>query len=266
MIKIKTINKGKGKIFALKLTVATNLLNLFIAPLLFLPQISNAGTSTASPKATATLASSCTISAQNISFGNLVLPVSAQTASSSMSVLCNNKASYTIGLAYGGIYGAGTNGNYWKEIGCRGVDGACYSYGSWWDEYNSAGTKISSQELNWQQGQIPSGVILPQGFNISSIDLNGAGGLINNVTLQVSATYGYGKMLGVAHGDSIGYFISVPGNSANVWNTNNYTYTATGSGVAQSIPLNAKLVPAQSSSSYPSPDSYMDTVTATISY
>lgn len=262
----KSMKKDSRKIFALKSVLVINLFNIFVTPLLLLPQISYAGTSSASPKATATLASSCTISAQNISFGNLVLPVSAQTASSSMSVLCNNKASYTIGLAYGGIYGAGTNGDYWKEIGCRGVDGACYSYGSWWDEYNSAGTKIGSQELNWQKGQTPSGVILPQGFDISSIDLNGAGGLINNVTLMVGTTYAYGKMVGVAHGDSIGYFISVPGNSANVWNTNNYTYTATGAGVAQSIPLNAKLVPAQSSSSYPSPDSYMDTVTATISY
>jgi spore coat protein U-like protein len=38
---------------------------------------------TASPKATATLAASCTIAAQNVNFGQVVLPISSQSATSS---------------------------------------------------------------------------------------------------------------------------------------------------------------------------------------
>jgi spore coat protein U-like protein len=220
----------------------------------------------ANPKATATLAANCTISTQNVSFGTLILPLAAQSASSSMSVLCSKNASYKVGLAYGGIYGAGTNGNYWKEAGCKSSDGSCFAYGSWWDEYNSSGTKISSQELNWQQGQIPSGVIIPANFQTSSIDLTSQGALINNVVLQVGTAYGYGELIGVASADHVGYFIQVPNQPSEVWNTNEYSYSATGTGVAQSIPVVATIVPSQSGHSYPTPDTYMDVVTATVSY
>jgi spore coat protein U-like protein len=221
----------------------------------------NTGVST---QITATLSSSCTISAQNLNFGNLVLPLSAQTATSSMSLLCSKNHSYAIGMAYGGVYGTTTgNGDYWEAVGCstNHVSGvtppACNSYNTWWYEYNTAGTVIASEQLNWSTNQAPTGVT---GYN-GSVTTQRIGGIF-----PLGTSYAYGKMTGVAKGDTIAYFIQVPGNSSEVWNTGNYTYTTTGTGDNQSIPVVGTIVPSQSGSTYPTPDYYLDTVTATVTF
>jgi len=178
--------------------------------------VSFAGTSSANTQSTATIASTCTITAQNLNFGALVLPLSAQNASTSMAVLCSNKASYTVGLAYGG---------------------------QWYCTY--------------------SGTINGQSYTIPQDNI---GGCPSTIQAQVASSYAYGKMIGTAKGDSIGYSIQVPGNPGKVWNNGQGNYTATGTGVSQTIPVVGTLVPAQSGSSYPTPDTYMDTVTATVNF
>ena len=81
-----------------------------------------------------------------------------------------------------------------------------------------------------------------------------------------TTTYAYGKMIGVAKGDNVAYSIAVPGNSSQVWNSGENSYSTTGTGANQIIPLNAQLVPSQTTNSYPTPDIYMDTVTATVNF
>jgi spore coat protein U-like protein len=203
-----------------------------------------AGTNNATTKATATIASVCTISAQNLSFGALVLPLSSQSAASSMSVLCSNKASYTVGLAYGGIYGQGN------------VNATLNNYGNSNDNYlipNSGGMWYCSY----------SGTVNGQPYTTGAHELNGCPSTIQT---QVSTAYAYGKMTGVAKGDTIGYSIQVPGSPGTVWNNGQGSYTATGTGSTQTIPVVGTLVPGQSGSSYPTPDVYMDTVTATVNF
>lgn len=208
---------------------------------LLLSYSAQAATSVANPKATATISSSCQISAQNLSFGALVLPVSAQSASSSMSVLCSKNAPYTIGLAYGGIYGKGTaSGDYYVSQYAQ--THSLY----WYEHYSSTGVDEGSVYMT----SIPSGYAY-----------NGSAYVNTNQTY-----YTYGLMSGVASGDTIGYSIQVPGNPAQVWNAGNSSYAGTGSGATQTLPVVGKLVPAQSSSTYPTPDAYMDTVTATVSF
>lgn len=228
----------------------------------FMISSAQAGTGIASPKATATISSSCTIAAQNLNFGNLVLPLSAQNASTNMSVLCSNKAGYTIGLAYGGVYGTSTgNGDYWEVVGCstNHVAGitppACGNYDTWWYEYNAAGSVIASEQLNWSTNTAPTGVT---GYNGATQKVGGV--------FPLGTTYGYGEMIGVAKGDQVAYFIQVPGNASQVWNTGNYNYAATGTGATQNIPVVGTIVPGHSSGTYPTPDYYLDTVTATINF
>jgi spore coat protein U-like protein len=235
------------------ITIAINLGLALALNIQFLP-VANAASSTAQPKATATLSAECTISAQNVNFGNLVLPLSAQTASSNMTVLCSNKASYTVALAYGGIYGAGTNGDYWVHEGCP---QACATDYNWYYEYNSSGQVIAQQQFANDEG---AGLYLPN-EQIPGATYNASTG-----TFVVGTVYAYGEMTGVAKGDHVAYSISVPGNSSQIWNTGNSNYAGTGNGVSQSLPINATLVPSQSSSTYPSPDYYMDTVTATVNF
>lgn len=226
---------------------------LMFSGITIMPASTYAGTSTANPKATATISSSCQIAAQNLNFGNLVLPLSAQSASSSMTVLCSKNASYTVALAYGGVYGAGTNGDYWVHEGCI---KACNNGYNWYYEYNAAGQIINEQQ--YANGPIVNGATTA---TIPGATLNPSTG-----TYTVGTSYAYGEMIGVASGDHVAYAISVPGNSAAIWNTGNSNYTTTGTGATQTLPINGTLVPAQSSSTYPTPDYYMDTVTATITY
>jgi spore coat protein U-like protein len=216
-------------------------------------QPSGNGTS-ANTQATATLSAVCTISAQDVKFGNLVLPLSAQSASSSMTVLCSKSAPYTIALAYGGVYGSGTQtvtgtlgsaGNYFNNAW---IGGSGISYTQGYCAYNVAGQTDTYYTI------APN---LNQSANY---------GCTSTAQIQIGASYTYGKMNGVMYGDSIAYSIQVPNNSSQVWNTGLGSYSSSGTGNSQSIPIVVNLVPAQSSNNYPSPDTYMDTVTATISY
>jgi spore coat protein U-like protein len=73
-------------------------------------------------------------------------------------------------------------------------------------------------------------------------------------------------MIGAAKGDKIGYSIQVPGNAGEVWNNGQNNYSSTGTGLAQTIPVVGTIMPAQSGSAYPTPDTYADTVVATVSF
>lgn len=223
-----------------------------------------AGSTSASQQATATVSSSCTISAQNLNFGNLVLPLSAQSASTSMSVLCSKNHAYTVGLAYGGVYGQGV------PYGYSGLGG--YANGA---EYTDANGQSVMNLGVWSSSGTQIGTItIPYsatdaGRESEIYALTGYHTSVSGVyyAVQGGATgYTYGKMIGVAKGDNIAYSIAVPSQPSQVWNAGENNYTSTGTGSAQTIPVVGTLVPGQSGSTYPTPDMYMDTVTATVSF
>jgi spore coat protein U-like protein len=259
-----------ARITVIKKSMLSLLTLSFVAIPLTLIQSSQAATPvTADTKATATIASSCQISAQNLAFGNLVLPLSAQSASTSMNVLCSNKASYTVGLAYGGIYGSG-GGATVNGITCYKFVGVNQQSGlNVFDVYNASGTQVAVVNQAAANGFILSGSIQPADPTTGCYSPLPAGTSLTYGEPGVVSTinaYAYGKMTGVANGDSIAYSIQVPGQSSQIWNTGNSSYSATGTGANQSIPVVGKLIPAQSGSSYPTPDMYMDTVTATVNF
>lgn len=204
---------------------------------------------TASQKATATLASVCSLAAQNVNFGMISLPVGTQSATSSMSVQCTKGSSYTISLAYGGVYGT-TSQNVsatYNLTGYTSGNGYTYQICNYTATYDGTSyTKSVGNNGNAPWGYCPT----TSGTKV----------------ISTASVYSYGKMIGASKGDNIAYSIQVPGNSSQVWNVGNYNYTATGTGSSQSIPVIATLVPAQTTNNYPSADSYLDTVTATVTY
>lgn len=231
----------------MKITTITIALIAFIG----MQNLAFAGNQSANTQATATVSAECTIQAQNLSFGALVLPLSAQSASTSMNVLCSKNASYTVGLAYGGVYGSGSGGTGGtpENLVLTGSPGT----------YNGQGQEIA-RTCNYVSSSDTSTVVTTTqapspGFTCGM-----------NISYTPPAGYGYGKMIGVMSGDSIGYSIQVPNNAGEVWNAGQNSYTAIGTGSNQAIPVIGTLVPAQSSGNYPTPDSYMDTVTATVSF
>lgn len=228
-------------------------------------------TNTASAKATATLAANCTIATQNVNFGQISLPVSTQSANANMTVQCSKSAPYTIGLTYGGIYGAGISGNYWKVVSSSGcvsnTNPASLSYnplnpngtpGTYsWLEYNTSGQVLTGTCTTSPPGA--GTYVASLGYTAST-----SSGLYYNPSN--STVYTYGKMIGAASGDSIAYSIQVPNSPNQVWNTSNYNYSTSGTGAIQTIPVIVTLVPSQTTNRYPTVDTYLDTVTATIAY
>lgn len=75
-----------------------------------------------------------------------------------------------------------------------------------------------------------------------------------------------GVMTGTFKGDKLAYQITLPSDSTKPWIAGVNSYNATGVGNNQVIEMNAKIVPSASSSSYIAQDTYVDTVTATVSY
>jgi spore coat protein U-like protein len=216
-------------------------------------------TKTVNVKTTATLAAVCTIASQNVNFGQIMLPVSSQSATSSMAVQCTKGSSYTINLAYGGVYGKGESANW-----IIGFASSLYAYNSSTKDYQ----KISSLPAGYTNTTGAVSCMNTWGSNgvTTAAGGNACYGYSTTGTQYTFGSYSYGKLLGVASGDSIGYFIQVPNQPSKVWNSGNYTYTASATGGNDSIPVVGTLVPAQTANQYPTADAYLDTVTATIQY
>ena len=176
----------KGKILIQKAMLAIMAGSLMSAPTF-------AAQTTATPKATATLAKSCTISATGIDFGNVTGSSHTQWAPSAgnIGVLCSNQTAYTIALNMG-------------------LDNISHSR-------NMVGTN-SGQTITYTVCQ----------------------------TQSFSGTFGSG------------------GSCGKTWRTDtdvSVTYAGTGNGFLQNIPTYGII-----NSGYYTPDTYSDTITATITY
>lgn len=214
-------------------------------------------------QSSATLSATCSINAQSLSWGTLVLPLSAQYASSQMNILCNKGAPYTIDLAYGGVYGQGTGISNYYVIASYGQctkAGPCYTWINY-NIFNTSGVKTGTSSATLSVTDSKDYTAVKQGF----ASYMGCSYLGNNCN-KGSPSYSYGIMSGLSKGDGVAYSIYVPNESSKVWNAGQNSYTDTGTGISQSIPINARLVPENSSSRYPAPDFYMDAITATINY
>ena len=203
-------------------------------------------------KVNSTLTSTCSISANSVNFGAFMLPLSAQSSSGSINLLCSKQAPYTIDLAYGGVYGQGqTNADYWT-LSSR---NAFYSNGPHtYSKYSSSGVFIESKGV------------------MDNVDNTGNIGRILGCTFTgnkcstAKTSYDYGIMSGAAKGDKVAYAIYVPGDNSKVWNAGKNSYSGLGTGKEESLNFQAKIITAQSPNSFPTPDFYMDTVTATVTY
>lgn len=198
----------------------------------------------------------CTIQATDISFGTLASPLTAQSSSANLKVLCNRDLPYTIAMAYGGSYGQGqVSGNTYQLSSFNyGGNGEIRSF--LLETYNSSGVKIAGGpqlNLNIQPSQLASYMQTNYGCNYSAGTCTTAGS-------------DYGVLNGVSKGNVVAYSISIPGEPNKIWNTGKNSYTAKGSGKEQLIPVNIKIVPDKSSSLYPAADFYMDTITTSIVY
>lgn len=185
--------KNNKIIKALRLAIS---LSLGVASITFNINNADAGTITASTKATATISSSCQITATNINFGELggAAQLVWSPSNGNVSVLCSNNASYTIQLN-SGVNNGSASSRY--MVGQKSGDKILYII-----------CKTASFSGTWGQ----------------------AGGQCTNGPWYTQGSF-------------------------------NYPVTGKGTGVIQNYPTYGGV-----QSGYYTPDTYTDTITATITY
>lgn len=196
------------------------------------------------------------ISANSINFGNLLLPLSAQSSSGAIQLLCSKQAPYTIDLAYGGVYGQGKpgDGSYWEFTGSSNFN----------NYYRRSGYDVAANRWVVLENRVLTRSNM--GY-MSAAAVSSLGCTVNADRCYMGTTsYDYGVMKGMSKGDSVAYSIFIPGDTSKVWNAGKNSYSNSGTGQQEQINFQARIVPAQSSAAYPSPDFYADTVTATVKY
>lgn len=212
-----------------------------------------ADNSTTEFQASSKITATCSMSAINMNVGLFLLPLSSQYFGGSISLLCSREASYTIDLAYGGVYGQGQtgDGSYWQ-----------YSYSpnssqQIWNKFTKGGAFIDSVFVLASDGGA---------LQIAADSLGCTFNAGGTRCLTARPSYDYGMMKGATKGDSVAYSIFVPGDSSKVWNAGKNSYSGTGTGKQEQVTFQGRIIPAQSGSAYPAPDFYTDTITASIKY
>lgn len=214
-----------------------------------------AETRSSSTKASASLVASCNITATNVNLGMIVLPLTNQAASSGkINVLCNNKATYKIDLAYGGVYGTGTSDP--NQVLVSKNNGQAVMYNVTTSTYGSNTFSVCGYA-----GCIPTGY-KDSGVTTACLLTGGLCAVYDTG----STFYNYGVLNGASKGDKIGYYIGLPNDNSKVWNTGNYSYSGTGTGITEELNFKVNVVINKSSSLYPAPDIYTDAVTAKVSF
>lgn len=193
---------------------------------------------TGATKASATLASSCQIQMQSISFGALMLPITTQQASSNMTVLCTKETPYTIDMSYGVSS---------VVIYSRNANGHVYAY----DTVAKTGVAMPTD----QTGYVLTDSNVPYGVNGCDYPY----GCTSYTKTGTSA-----NMVGSTKGDAITYRIVNPTDSSKSWDMSN-KYSNKGTGANQNILVKAELIP-NSPNQFPAPDAYSGTLTTTLTY
>lgn len=222
----------------------------------------------------------CFLEANNINFGTVFAPLSAQAVSSNINVLCSKNANVKIDLIYGGANGVAPvqgvvvgsdvytlhshrsgdiilakNGVQMTGDGSYNI--RCSSSGVFFDKKIEPFLQAIGYNLTYTGNWIKDtkGVCNTNQGSYTSTFLSQIGGVVTT----------YGKMLG-GNNEILAYNISLPNDNSKVWITGLNAYSLLTTGTSQEIPINAKLIPANSSGSFMSAGSYSDILTVSMQY
>lgn len=212
----------------------------------------------------------CFLNADDINFGILSMPITNQSASSNMRVLCSKNTDLSIEIVYGASTSGGqTSGTFTAVLKNSNAanhykinkDGVAYT--KWNTDVSCSptlGMQVYSQEIaNLYNVTYVAGAWQPDVANICS------GKNINTSTLASLGIPSQGKLTGLSNGEQIAFSIEVPNNSTQVWNsTNKYPIITTG--IEQSIPMKANIKSSENPTHRMSPDIYQSILTVVVTY
>lgn len=240
-------------------------------------------------EASAKVENFCSIKTENLNFGVLNAPLTAQSANSKLRVLCTKNSAYSINLMYGlseGQVPSDFGDEYTLVVRLHTNQGGAYR--TYYqvkknnvnvtpnDAYDTECNVLQPDKINLmtdaaleffgRKGQDKGWYDMP-GICIKN---TGYFPVIDNEKLKELrselSVQEYGKMKGLMKGNVVAYKITVPGDSLKTWSRNVNDVKSIGTGVEQEFDMNAQIVPIKSSSLYVAEDNYLDNVTAEISY
>lgn len=222
-------------------------------------------------KAHAKIENFCNIQSTDINFGVVSSPLTSQTATGQIDILCSNKTPYVTDLTYGENAGLTSSGSYTSVVN--------FVYTTWSQTHIYDPNKKligdvacdSSGRVGFTTLEVANlyGYV---GYTIGSTPYDTksvcSGKNLNTATLAKITPKNpeNGIMKGISKGDNLAYLITVPNDSTKTWGKGINSYSSVGTGLHQSITMNAKIIVDKSSSKYLAQDSYLDTVVLTINY
>jgi spore coat protein U-like protein len=237
---------------------------LFMLPILQVNSFAQTPQMNSDIQINAKIEAGCFLTADNINFGILSMPITNTTAISAMNVKCSTGAPLSIDIYHGNVgessnitssrYTTGSHGAthdiYKNNVQIAFI--ACYDNGTIEFHKYTAG---SLGNINPQLNQPFS-----DQYSICS------GRNVNQDTLNSYGTPQNGSLKGLSNGETIKYNILVPNDNSKIWLNGINTYKTTGTGTDLSIPLKAEIKSSNNPIHRLSPDMYQDTLTVQLNY
>lgn len=205
----------------------------------------------------------CNLTAGDINFGILMMPLTNQSSQSNLNIKCSNNAAYEISIAFGQSSSSGGDitilPQYKKSVylGDRVVLSDNIMYECRKTELNKVhfwgAADANKLGINWIDN-----------WNIDTVGLCNSDGTANTVTL---GNLGYGSsgfLTGISSGENIIYSLEHPTNS-NPWTGAN-KYESVGNGEEQVVAMKANIKSADNPKHRMTPDIYQSTLTVSLIY
>lgn len=253
-------------------------INIITASILSTLSLSVSAQDTSTPKfnsdleVKAVIDAGCFLTAENINFGVLQMPLSDQSSSSNIKIHCSKNTNLKISITYGDHISSNNQSTYSVEnisnsvvniyennvylgrISCMG-DNSFVIYNSAGDYGNPQLANILGLAPEAHTGGIYHGTCYSKGtFNLENFN--------NRISSMVST---FGKLTGLSSNENIIYSLSNPNNSSNSWSALN-TYNIIADGLEQIVPMKANIKRSDNGTHRMTPDTYQSTLTVVLTY
>ena len=231
-------------------------------------------------KVTVDIHAGCDLTADNINFGVLMMPLSDSTAQANMNVKCSKGANLEIAINYSENASSSSNSNYRIEkiLSSYGKEGDVVAIFDTNDEnplaylychinpYNEGWMGVSGVEF--REGVINS---LGLSNNIISVWQPDTYGACMKTAEGLKVNFDFirgnsiGALTGLTSGEQIKYSLSLPGNDSQIWN-NSSKHSVLATGDNQAIPMKANIKRADNGTHRMTPDTYQSILTVVLTY
>lgn len=241
-------------------------------------------------EASANIKDFCQIQSNDINFGVVALPLTAQNANTQMNIRCTNSTPYKIDLEYGGnTLGNSVNMDYTIQFSTSTSNYGVNNFNRY-RVHNKSGNLLGYLDcplheskygmVQFTHGAVASVYGYPADTPFSWIT-DTKQTCTQNIPTGWAGEYNvpgtqpingepkkaeYGSMKGTFKADKLAYQITLPEDSSKPWIANVNSLNSLGNGEVQIIQMNARIIPDKSSSNYIAADTYLDTVIATVTY